>query len=252
MTALLSVEHLTKRFGDFTAVDGISFDVRQGEILAIVGESGSGKTTVGRMIVGLEEKNSGVIRLQGNPLPARYRRQDFALWGRRIQMVFQNPLGALNPFFSAADSLAEALRFSSQPVSDSNIDHWLAEVGLQSPHRHRLPHQLSGGQRQRLVIARALCMQPDLIVCDEPVSALDVSIQAQILALLKRLRDEKGVSLVFITHDLNVVRQISDRVLVMHRGKCVEMAETGVLFGAPQHVYTRGLLAACPVPEFSR
>lgn len=247
---MLTIEGVTKRFGAFVAVNDMSFDVRAGEILALVGESGSGKTTVGRIIAGLEEKSSGSIALKGESLPNRYGKTEFRIWGKRIQMIFQNPLGALNPFFSSADVLAEALRFSGKKVTDVAIDHWLAEVGLQSFHRHRLPHQLSGGQRQRLVIARALCMEPDLIVCDEPVSALDVSIQAQILALLKRLRDEKGVSLLFITHDLNVVRQIADRVLVMNRGVRVELADTATVFENPSHDYTRQLLEACPVPEY--
>lgn len=256
MTALLSVDSLCKRFGEVHAAKDVSLELDNEEILALVGESGSGKTTVGRLIAGLENKDSGEVRFQGHLLPMTYAQKDFLRWGREIQMIFQNPLGALNPFFSAADVLAEALRFARSGKAmkrselSAGIDFWLDAVGLQSSHRNRLPHQLSGGQRQRLVIARALCMEPRLIVCDEPVSALDVSIQAQILDLLRRLRKERGVSLLFITHDLNVVRQFADRVLVMYRGACVEEGATGHLFSNPQHDYTRHLLETCPVPAY--
>jgi len=258
VTRLLEVRKLCKTFSgprgsDIHAVRDVSFDVQRGEILAVVGESGSGKTTVGRMIVGLEEKSAGEVSLQGERLPARYRRGDFARLGRRIQMVFQDPLGSLNPFFSVTDILAEAFYFRGERLARGELRvqvmEMLDKVGLSSQHAERLPHQLSGGQRQRLGIARALVMQPDIIVCDEPVSALDVSVQAQILLLLKQLRDDKGLSLIFITHDLNVVRQIADRVLVMKRGEVAELADVATLFASPQHEYTKMLLGACPVPE---
>ena len=258
MTTLLDVRGLCKTFAGprgshIHAVRDVGFDLRQGEILAVVGESGSGKTTVGRMIVGLEEKSAGEVWLRGERLPARYRRADFARLGRRIQMVFQDPLGSLNPFFSVTDILEEALHFRGERAARAQLRAqvlaMLDQVGLSSQHAERLPHQLSGGQRQRLGIARALAMQPDIIVCDEPVSALDVSVQAQILLLLKQLRDDRGLSLVFITHDLNVVRQIADRVLVMKRGEVVELADVATLFASPQHDYTKMLLDACPVPE---
>jgi ABC-type oligopeptide transport system ATPase subunit len=239
------------------AVRNVSFELQRGEILAVVGESGSGKTTVGRMITGLEEKSAGSVRLEEETLPLRYRRRDFIRLGRRVQMVFQDPLGSLNPFFSTADILREALAFSAQSPADDRAERdaihaLLEQVGLSAQHVDRLPHQLSGGQRQRLGIARALAMQPDIIVCDEPVSALDVSVQAQILQLLQRLRDERGLSLLFITHNLNVVRQIADRVLVMKKGEVVELATVQALFESPQHDYTKMLLQACPVPELRR
>lgn len=261
MSALLTVTDLGKIYAGprrtpINAVCNVSFDLQRGEILAVVGESGSGKTTVGRMITGLEEKSAGSVVLDGETLPLRYRRADFARLGRRIQMVFQDPLGSLNPFFSVSDILREALHFSSQLSSGekaarTSVLALLEQVGLSAQHADRLPHQLSGGQRQRLGIARALAMQPDIIVCDEPVSALDVSVQAQILQLLQHLRDEKGLSLLFITHNLNVVRQIADRVLVMKKGEVVELASVEALFGAPQHEYTKMLLDACPVPALT-
>jgi ABC-type glutathione transport system ATPase component len=259
MNALLTVAGLGKTYAGprgsrIDAVRNVSFELQRSEILAVVGESGSGKTTVGRMITGLEEKSAGSVTLGDEILPARYRRADFARLGRRIQMVFQDPLGSLNPFFSTADILREALGFTAQRPADEKATRaailaLLEQVGLSAQHADRLPHQLSGGQRQRLGIARALAMQPDIIVCDEPVSALDVSVQAQILQLLQRLRDERGLSLLFITHNLNVVRQIADRVLVMKKGEVVELAAVQTLFDAPQHDYTKMLLDACPVPE---
>jgi len=258
VSALLTVTALGKiyagpRGSRIDAVRNVSFDMQRGEILAIVGESGSGKTTVGRMITGLEQKSAGSVKLEDEILPARYRRADFARLGRRIQMVFQDPLGSLNPFFSVVDILQEALHFSLRRAVDAKttrttVLELLEQVGLSAQHADRLPHQLSGGQRQRLGIARALAMQPDIIVCDEPVSALDVSVQAQILQLLQQLRDEKGLSLLFITHNLNVVRQIADRVLVMKQGEVVELAAVQTLFESPQHDYTKMLLDACPVP----
>lgn len=259
MSALLTVSGLGKTYAGprgtrIDAVRNVSFELQRGEILAVVGESGSGKTTVGRMITGLEEKSAGTVKLEQELLPARYRRADFIRLGCRLQMVFQDPLGSLNPFFSAADILREALAFSKQYSANlkaerAAIHALLEQVGLSAQHADRLPHQLSGGQRQRLGIARALAMQPDIIVCDEPVSALDVSVQAQILQLLQRLRDDKGLSLLFITHNLNVVRQIADRVLVMKKGEVVELAAVQTLFESPQHDYTKMLLEACPVPE---
>lgn len=259
MSVLLTVNDLGKTYAGprgtrIQAVRNVSFELQRGEILAVVGESGSGKTTVGRMITGLEEKSAGSVKLDDEVLPSRYRRADFARLGRRIQMVFQDPLGSLNPFFSTADILREALNFSVQRLVGekamrSEVLALLEQVGLSAQHIDRLPHQLSGGQRQRLGIARALAMKPDIIVCDEPVSALDVSVQAQILQLLQGLRDEKGLSLLFVTHNLNVVRQIADRVLVMKKGEVVELATVQALFESPRHDYTKMLLEACPVPE---
>ncbi|GAA3957561.1 ABC transporter ATP-binding protein [Allohahella marinimesophila] len=259
---LIEVRHLRKIFGKTLAVDDVSFDIYPAEILALVGESGSGKTTVGRMISGLEDKSGGTVSLRGSAssstenaptamerLPDRYRKQDFRRYGQRIQMIFQDPLSSLNPFFNAGEVISEALRFAGQKPTLETQLHWLNEAGLQPDHLHRLPHELSGGQRQRLCIARALCMRPEVIVSDESVSALDVSVQAQILALLLRLQDTHALTLIFITHDLNVVRQIASRVLVMRRGQIVESGQADQVFDAPQHEYTKALLAACPIPQ---
>ncbi|WP_416398668.1 ABC transporter ATP-binding protein [Allohahella sp. A8] len=253
---LIEVRNLRKVFGQTVAVDNVSFDIYPAEILALVGESGSGKTTVGRMISGLEDKSGGSVSLRAatdaasmERLPDRYRKQDFRRYGQRIQMIFQDPLSSLNPFFNAGEVISEALRFAGQkPTLEAQL-HWLKEAGLQPDHLHRLPHELSGGQRQRLCIARALCMRPEVIVSDESVSALDVSVQAQILALLLRLQDTHDLTLIFITHDLNVVRQIASRVLVMKRGQIVESGPADQVFDAPRHEYTRALLAACPIPQ---
>jgi ABC-type glutathione transport system ATPase component len=231
----------------FRAVDRVSLTINEGETLGIVGESGSGKSTLGRMIAGIEAPTSGTVTFWGT----QYARTGSAEWRRQrrhVQVVFQNPAAVVDPRWSIHAQVREALTAHEQLAgseADDRAQAMLAMVGLGSMGK-RLPHQLSGGQLQRAVIARALVLNPRLIVCDEAVSALDVSVQAQIINLLLELREKLGLSLMFISHDLSVVRHISHRVGVMSAGRLLEIGESASLFEAPRHDYTRRLLAAIP------
>jgi len=249
---MLDVSHLTKKFADFTAVDDVSFSVPAGESLAIVGESGSGKTTIAKMIVGLERPTSGTITACGHDRsrPARSAR-DRRRRGGEVQIVFQDPYTSLDPRQSAADAIDEVLRLHhGWPATRraERVAELIALVGLDERQAQALPRALSGGQRQRVAIARALAAEPRVLVLDESVAALDVSIQAQVLNLLADIRDSTGVSYVLISHDLAVVRQLAERAIVLWRGRVVEQGPTAAVLDDPQHEYTKRLRASVPRP----
>ncbi len=264
-TPMLEVTDLQKHFpvrkgvfgritGYVYAVDGVSFSVDAGETLGLVGESGCGKTTVGRTVLRLLDPTQGTIRLDGDDITT-LGNQALRAYRRRMQIIFQDPFSSLDPRMSAGDIVGELLGVHGVAKGAERRERVAAlfeRVGLRTDQLNNYPHEFSGGQRQRLSIARALSLNPELIVCDEPVSALDVSIQAQVINLLMDLQAEFGLSYLFIAHDLAVVEHISDRVAVMYLGRVVEYAETRTLFENPQHPYTESLLAAVPVADPTR
>ncbi len=233
------------------AVDGVSFAIAAGETLGLVGESGCGKSTVSNAVVGLIAPTRGSLLVLGTEMAGADRATKHALRAR-VQMVFQDPVTSLNPRMSVGAAVGEPLLvrgIARGAVMRARVGELLEEVGLRPEHAARYPHQFSGGQRQRIVIARALALRPDLLVCDEPVSALDVSVRAQILNLLVELQARRGMASLFVSHDLAVVRHVCDRVAVMYLGRLVELAARDLLFAAPRHPYTRALLAAVPEPD---
>ncbi|WP_042478879.1 ABC transporter ATP-binding protein [Bacillus ndiopicus] len=233
------------------ALDGVSFTIYEGETVSIVGESGCGKSTTGRAILRLEEPTEGTVEFQGTDL-TKISKKEMRKFRKDLQIIFQDPYASINPRQTVASVLNEAMHIQNVlPPNQrrARIEELLETVGLRPYQADRYPHEFSGGQRQRIGIARALSVDPKLIICDEAVSALDVSIQAQVLNLLEELQEEYGLTYLFISHDLGVVRHISDRIIVMYLGKIVEIADKTSLFENPQHPYTKALLSAIPVPD---
>ncbi len=257
MSELIRVEHASKVFtsknwqGNVTevqAVDDVSLTIQKGETLGLVGESGSGKTTFGRSILNLESLTSGRIFYEGQELSELPKNQQQTIY-QQMQIIFQDPYSALNPRLTALELVMEPLMNESKAEARKKAEEILAVVGITGEAIHKIPRHFSGGQRQRIGIARAVVNRPSFILCDEPTSALDVSIQAQIIQLLLSLQKEFGLSYLFISHDLSVIRHISDRIAVMYQGKLVELAPTDELFENPQHSYTKKLLAAAPIAD---
>jgi len=230
------------------AVDGISLDIAENEILGLVGESGSGKSTFGKTLIGLHERTSGEAYYRGQPLPAKFTAADHSRYSTDLQMIFQDPYASLNPRMTVLDIIGEGLALKGIPRADiqQRVGFWLERVGLHPDHMSRYPHEFSGGQRQRIGIARAMIIEPKFVVCDEPISALDVSVQAQVVNLLQDLKQSLGLTLLFIAHDLSMVRYISDRMAVMYLGSLVESGPSDAVFFEPKHPYTQLLIASNP------
>ncbi len=254
---LLEVQDLQVTFGTkrhpFTAVDGVSFDIYKGETFGLVGESGSGKTTIGRAIIRVNPVSGGVVKYQGEVISGKVSRETDRRIIQNIQMIFQDPMASLNERAKVDYIVSEGLYALGEHLSEEarqeKVSKALSDVGLLPEFASRFPHEFSGGQRQRIGIARALIMEPQFIIADEPISALDVSIRAQVLNLMSRLQKERGLTYLFIAHDLSVVRFISDRIGVIYKGKLMELAGSEQLFAHPLHPYTQALLSAIPMPD---
>ena len=239
------------------ATDGLSITIEKQEVLGLLGESGSGKSTFGKAVVGLHDKTSGEVWYKGELTPQRFTPADYKKYSTEMQMIFQDPYSSLNPRMTVLEIIGEGLHlqggFSKADIKE-RVAEWLRRVGLQPDHMSRYCHEFSGGQRQRIGIARALVLEPKFVVCDEPISALDVSVQAQVVNLLGEFRDTLGISLLFIAHDLSMVRYVSDRIIVMYLGALVEIGKADDVFFHPLHPYTRLLIASNPEadPEYER
>ncbi|MCM3595231.1 ATP-binding cassette domain-containing protein [Metabacillus idriensis] len=255
---LLEVKNLKQHFNvgkanEVKAVDNISFDIYKGETLGLVGESGCGKSTTGRSIIRLYDATDGEVKFNGVNVHGKKSKSELKIFNRKMQMIFQDPYASLNPRMKVSDVIAEGIDIHGLAKSDKErmerVYELLETVGLNREHANRFPHEFSGGQRQRIGIARALAVDPDFIIADEPISALDVSIQAQVVNLMKKLQKEKGLTYLFIAHDLSMVKYISDRIGVMYFGKLVELADAEELYKNPIHPYTQALLSAIPLPD---
>ena len=251
---ILEIQGLKKHFNvgagqQLHAVDDVSLSLNENEVVGLVGESGCGKSTLGRTIVGLYDKTSGEILYKGQRLPTHYTAEDFRRYSRDIQMIFQDPYSSLNPRMTIRDIVSEGPLIHElwkRSEVTEKVGFWLKRVGLAPEQMSRYPHEFSGGQRQRIGIARALALEPKLIVCDEPISALDVSVQAQVINLLEDLKKTYGLTLLFIAHDLSMVRYVSDRMAVMYLGKMVELGPSNDVYFNPKHPYTQSLIASNP------
>ncbi|MGX7075309.1 ABC transporter ATP-binding protein [Globicatella sanguinis] len=255
---LVQVKHLKQYYdagtpNEVKAVDDVSFDIYKGETFGLVGESGSGKSTIGRAIVNLYQPTDGEILFNGQSNQERRSLKQRRLFNKEVQMIFQDPYASLNPRMKVRDIIAEGIDVHglahNEKERNDRVNQLLETVGLNIDHATRYPHEFSGGQRQRIGIARALAVEPQFIVCDEPISALDVSIQAQIINLLEQLQAERGLTYLFIAHDLSMVKYFSDRIGMMYSGKLVELADAEELYANPQHAYTQSLLSAIPLPD---
>ncbi|WP_026693282.1 ABC transporter ATP-binding protein [Peribacillus kribbensis] len=255
---LLEIKNLKQHFNvgkpnQVKAVDGISFDIYKGETLGLVGESGCGKSTTGRTIIRLYDATDGEVLFEGENVHGKKSRSDLKKFNRKMQMIFQDPYASLNPRMTVGDIIAEGIDIHglSKTRKDrmEKVHELLKTVGLNKEHANRYPHEFSGGQRQRIGIARALAVEPEFIIADEPISALDVSIQAQVVNLMKKLQRDKQLTYLFIAHDLSMVKYISDRIGVMYFGKLVELAPSEELYKNPIHPYTQSLLSAIPLPD---
>jgi len=254
---VLSIQNLDVVFKhnkkEFKAVDNVSFDIYKGETFSLVGESGSGKTTIGRAIVRINPCSNGAIYYKGERISGKLSRKADREVVRKIQMIFQDPAASLNERATIEYIISEGLinfhLFTDEKDRIRKVEKIIRDVGLLPEHLTRYPHEFSGGQRQRVGLARSIVMEPEFIIADEPISALDVSIRAQVLNLLKKFQKERGLSYLFIAHDLSIVRFISDRIAVIHKGKIVEIAETNELFNFPLHPYTKSLMSAIPIPD---
>ena len=254
---LVEVKHLKQYFGTkknvVKAIDDISFDIVEGETFGLVGESGSGKSTTGRALLRLYQPTDGEILFEGKDIATLTKGKELLEFRKEAQMIFQDPYASLDSRMKVRDIIAEGIDIhhlaATKEERNQMVDELLETVGLNREHANRYPHEFSGGQRQRIGIARALALNPKFIVCDEAISALDVSIQAQIVNLLKKLQKEKGLTYLFIAHDLSMVKYISDRIAVMYRGRIVEMGSAECVYANPQHAYTKSLLSAIPLPD---